>query len=90
MAGQNGSSEAAAPAERQSRQRVVLRQEVATKLQARILTWSVIALNVLFVCFAVALFSVHNQSTITASEVSWCCLRHPPLHLMSSFDWHSV
>ncbi|KAI3436487.1 hypothetical protein D9Q98_005904 [Chlorella vulgaris] len=68
MAGQNGSSEAAAPAERQSRQRVVLRQEVATKLQARILTWSVIALNVLFVCFAVALFSVHNQSTITASE----------------------
>lgn len=43
--------------------------EVATKLQARILTWSVIALNIAFVGLAVALFAIHNQDSVLASEV---------------------
>lgn len=38
-------------------------------LQARILTWSVIALNIAFVGLAVALFAIHNQDSVLASEV---------------------
>ncbi|PSC69058.1 alpha beta-hydrolase isoform B [Micractinium conductrix] len=50
-------------------QRVVLRVEVATKGQARFLTYSVVALNVVFAVLSIALFGVHQDKYITGLDL---------------------
>ncbi|KAI7842946.1 hypothetical protein COHA_003453 [Chlorella ohadii] len=68
-------------AEEAARRRVTLRVDVATKRQARLLTWSVILLNLMFCLAAVALLSVQGsvktlqdlQRQYTA-ELVLCCI----------------
>ncbi|KAL4441188.1 hypothetical protein ABPG77_011425, partial [Micractinium sp. CCAP 211/92] len=49
-------------------QKVVLRVEVATKLQARLLTWSVIVLNSLFIVLAIVLLSTQGSMFKTLGD----------------------
>ncbi|KAL4452204.1 hypothetical protein ABPG75_007866 [Micractinium tetrahymenae] len=49
-------------------QKVVLRVEVATKMQARLLTWSVIVLNALFIILAIVLLSTQGSMFKTLDD----------------------
>ncbi|KAL4457464.1 hypothetical protein ABPG75_012329 [Micractinium tetrahymenae] len=55
--------------QQQQHQHVVLRVEVATKAQARVLTWSVIVLNVVFVLISAALLGLRSQGYVTGSDL---------------------
>jgi uncharacterized integral membrane protein len=68
-------------AEETARRRVTLRVDVATKRQARVLTWSVILLNLSFCLAAVALLSVQGSvKTLQdlqrqyVAELVLCCI----------------
>ncbi|KAL4440742.1 hypothetical protein ABPG77_000451 [Micractinium sp. CCAP 211/92] len=55
--------------QQQHHQNVVLRVEVATKAQARLLTWSVIVLNIVFILISAALLGLRSQGYVTGSEL---------------------
>lgn len=50
--------------------------QVATKAQARLLTWSVIALNSLFIVLAIALLSTQGSMFKTLGDVRPSCMEH--------------
>ena len=52
------------------RQPVVLRVDVATKGQARLLTWSVWSVLIMFILTAIALQSIRSTNNLKVGEVS--------------------